>query len=85
MWYNWYTSNEKGMKKVYRGFFMRGQKTDLVFDAMLTLMAYLIFAVCLVFVNIVRYPSLRVGFIVLLIASGIFMLYNLHSFNKGLK
>ena len=64
---------------------MRGQKADLVFDAMLTLMAYLIFAVCLVAVNIVRYPSIRVGFIFILIASGIFMLYSLHSFNKGLK
>ena len=64
---------------------MRGQKTDLVFDAMLTLMAYLIFAVSMIAVNIVRYPSIRVGFIFILIASGIFMLYNLHSFNKGLK
>ena len=64
---------------------MKSQKKDLAFDAMLTLMAYLIFAVSMVAINIVRYPSIRVGFIVLLILSGIFMYYNLHNFNKGLK
>ncbi len=64
---------------------MRGQKTDLAFDAMLTLVAYLIFAISLLAANIVRYPNIRVGFNVLVILSGIFMYYNLHNFNKGLK
>ena len=64
---------------------MRGQKKDIVFDAMLTLMAYLIFAISMLAVNVVRYPNIRVGFIVILFLSGIFMLYNLHSFNKDFK
>ncbi|MBE6158571.1 MAG: hypothetical protein E7159_01945 [Firmicutes bacterium] len=64
---------------------MRGQKKDLAFDAILTLVAYLIFAISLLAVNIVKYPNLRVGFNILVILSGIFMYYNLHNFNKGLK
>ena len=64
---------------------MRGQKKDLAFDAILTLVAYLIFAISLLAVNIVKYPNLRVGFNILIILSGIFMYYNLHNFNKGLK
>ena len=64
---------------------MRGQKKDLAFDAILTLVAYLIFAISLLAVNIVKYPNLRAGFNVLVILSGIFMYYNLHNFNKGLK
>ncbi len=64
---------------------MKGQKKDLAFDAILTLVAYLIFAISLLAVNIVKYPNLRVGFNILVILSGIFMYYNLHNFNKGLK
>lgn len=64
---------------------MRSQKKTLAFDAMLTLMAYLIFAISLLAVNMVRYPGVRVGFIILLAMSGIFMYYCLHNFNKELK
>ena len=64
---------------------MRGQKKDLAFDAILTLVAYLIFAISLLAVNIVEYPSLRVGFNILTTLSGMFMYYNLRSFTKGLK
>jgi hypothetical protein len=72
-------------RKNIGGFKMRGQKKDLAFDAILTLVAYLIFAISLLAVNIVKYPNLRVGFNILVILSGIFMYYNLHNFNKGLK
>ncbi len=64
---------------------MRGQKKDLAFDAMLTLVAYLIFAISLLAANIVKYPNLKLGFNILVVLSGIFMYYNLHNFNKGLK
>ena len=64
---------------------MRGQKKDLAFDAMLTLVAYLIFAISLLAANIVKYPNIKLGFNILVALSGIFMYYNLHNFNKGLK
>ncbi len=64
---------------------MIGQKKDLAFDAMLTLVSYLIFAISLLAANIVKYPSIKIGFIILVVLSGIFMYYNLHNFNKGLK
>ena len=64
---------------------MRGQKKDLAFDAMLTLVAYLIFAISLLAANIVKYPNIKLGFNILVILSGVFMYYNLHNFNKGLK
>jgi hypothetical protein len=64
---------------------MRGQKKDLAFDAMLTLVAYLIFAISLLAANIVKYPNIKLGFNILVVLSGIFMYYNLHNFNKGLK
>ena len=64
---------------------MIGQKKDLAFDAMLTLVSYLIFAISLLAANIVKYPSIKIGFIIIVVLSGIFMYYNLHNFNKGLK
>ena len=64
---------------------MRGQKKDLAFDAMLTLVAYLIFAISLLAANIVKYPNIKLGFNILVVLSGNFMYYNLHNFNKGLK
>lgn len=64
---------------------MRGHVKGRIFDMMLALVAYLIFAVSLVAVNMVKYPDIKNGFYALLLTSGILMYYSVHNFNKGLK
>ena len=63
---------------------MSGHKFELAVYALVTFMAYLIFALSLLAVNMVKYAELKLGFSFLLIVSFIFMLYCLHNFNKEL-
>ena len=64
---------------------MRGHVKGLVSDLILTLMAYLIFALSLLAVNMVEYPLIRLGFYILLVTSGFLMYLGVRNFNKGLK
>ena len=64
---------------------MRSHKSALAFDVMLTVMAYLIFAISLLAVNIIKYLEIKIGFFALLILSGAMMLYCLNNYNKDLK
>ncbi|MBR1416455.1 MAG: hypothetical protein IJ572_01390 [Bacilli bacterium] len=64
---------------------MRGHKKTLVFDLILVVMTYLIFAFSLLAVNMIRYQNIKVGFYGLLIISGILMYYCVRNFNKGIK
>ena len=64
---------------------MKSHKSCLIPDMVLTIMAYLIFAINLIAVNIVKYDMIKFGFYILLISSFVFMVYALHCFSKDLK
>lgn len=64
---------------------MRNHKSAVAFDVIATVMAYLIFAVSLLAVNMIKYPVIRYGFYAILVASGAMIIYNIHCLNKGLK
>ena len=56
-----------------------------VFDMILAIMAYLIFALSLIAVNIVKYPNLLVAFYLILIVSGLMVFLSLRNYSKDLK
>ena len=64
---------------------MRNHTSARFFDVMATVMAYLIFAISLLAVNMVKYQMIKIGFYSLLIVSGALTLYSMHNLNKGLK
>ena len=64
---------------------MRNHKSAVAFDVMTTMMAYLIFAISLLAINMVKYQMIKMGFYSLLIISGALILYSIHNLNKGLK
>jgi len=64
---------------------MRNHKNAVAFDVMATVMAYLIFAISLLAINMVKYQMIKVGFYSLLIVSGALAIYSIHNLNKGLK
>lgn len=64
---------------------MRNHANAKAFDVMATVMAYLIFAISLLAINMVKYQMIKVGFYSLLIISGALAIYSIHNFNKGLK
>ena len=64
---------------------MRNHKSAAAFDVMAIVMAYLIFAISLLAINMVKYQMIKVGFYSLLIISGALAVYSIHNFNKGLK
>jgi len=64
---------------------VKSQVKGRVYDMMLAILAYVIFAISLIAVNMVKYPNIKTGFYALLITSGILMYYSVHNFNKGLK
>lgn len=56
-------------------------KIDL-FSITLTIMAYLVFAISLLAVNIIKYPFIKVGLYILLIISGMLIIYGLYDLYK---
>ena len=64
---------------------MRGHKGSKIFDLALIAMAYLIFAISLLGVNMVKYQGIRIGFYVVLITSFILLYYSVYSFNRDLE
>lgn len=56
-----------------------------VFDAILAIMAYLIFAFSLIAVNIVKYPGLLIAFYTILVLSGIMILLSIRNYSKDMK
>ena len=64
---------------------MRGHKSATFFDVMAVVMAYLIFAISLLAINMVKYQMIKIGFYSLLIVSGALTFYSIHNLNKGLK
>ena len=64
---------------------MSSHKKVLLYDVALALMAYLIFAICLLAINIVKYQSILIGLYVVLIGSGSSMLYCMYNYSKDLK
>jgi len=64
---------------------MRSHNESKIFDLALIAMAYLIFAISLLGINMVKYQGIRIGFYVVLVISFILMYYSVHSFNKGLQ
>ena len=64
---------------------MRNHKSAAAFDVMAIVMAYLIFAISLLAINMVKYQMIKVGFYSLLVISGALAIYSIHNFNKGLK
>ena len=56
-----------------------------IFDIILAIMAYLIFAVSLILVNIVKYRGILLGFYIVLFISYALMLLSLKNYDKDLK
>ena len=63
---------------------MMGRK-KVVFDIILTLMAYLIFALSLIAVNIIKYQWLLIPFYVILVISGFLTFISVKNYSKDLK
>ena len=63
---------------------MKSHKKMDLFSLFLIIMAYLIFAISLLAVNIVRYPIIKGGLYILLIISGMLIFYGLHDYYKGI-
>ena len=75
---------KKHEEKNIGGFEMIGRKKA-IFDVILALMAYLIFALSLIAVNVVKYPGILIAFYVILISSGLMILLSVRNFNKYMK
>lgn len=62
---------------------MSSHKLNRLLDIVIVIMAYLIFAISLLAVNIIKYPVIKVGLYFLLIVSSILVFYGLLSYYKG--
>ena len=64
---------------------MRNHKSAIAFNVVAAVMAYLIFAISLLAINMVKYQMIKVGFYSLLVISGAVAIYSIYYLNKDLK
>ena len=63
----------------------QGSIKSLVLDIVLIIMAYLIFAISLLGINMVKYLGIKLGLYILLTISGLMTIYTTYNFSKELK
>lgn len=64
---------------------MKTHKKVIIFDIFSVIIAYFIFAISLLAINIIKYQMIKLGFYFLLIISGLMLIYNIYIFNKDMK